>query len=200
MGPLGMQEMIVIFLVALLLFGPRKLPELGKTIAKAVTEFRRAQSDLKATFEREMQNIERENEALKETTRQAAVEISGYSDFDLIGGDNHYGSLPGPSSAESASADSATVSNENSPAQAETSAGQPSTVSASDVSGAESPGESTATPEASGVEAGQLTVPRLKIAEGTVPRNGPTITQPQSGIVEDPLAGIRQATETAQNS
>src|SRR6266853_6837328 len=66
MGPLGVQEMIVIFLVALVLFGPKKLPELGKTIAKAMTEFRRAQSDLKATYEREMQAIERENESLKE--------------------------------------------------------------------------------------------------------------------------------------
>ena len=37
MGPVGVQEMIVIFLVALVLFGPKKLPELGKTIAKAIT-------------------------------------------------------------------------------------------------------------------------------------------------------------------
>ena len=35
MGPVGVQEMIVIFLVALVLFGPKKLPELGKTIGKA---------------------------------------------------------------------------------------------------------------------------------------------------------------------
>ena len=71
MGPIGVQEMVVIFLVALVLFGPKKLPELGKTLAKAVTEFRRAQSDLKATFEREMQSIERETESLREATRQA---------------------------------------------------------------------------------------------------------------------------------
>ena len=41
MGPVGVQEIIVIFLVALVLFGPKKLPELGKTIGKAITEFRR---------------------------------------------------------------------------------------------------------------------------------------------------------------
>ena len=81
MGPIGMQEMVVIFLVALVLFGPKKLPELGKTLAKAVTEFRRAQSDLKATFEREMHSIEKETEALKEETRQA-VDFSSYSNFD----------------------------------------------------------------------------------------------------------------------
>src|SRR5512141_3275752 len=86
MGPIGVQEMVVIFLVALVLFGPKKLPELGKTIAKAVTEFRRAQSDLKATFEREMHSIERETESLREATRQAAVDLTNYGDVDLVGG------------------------------------------------------------------------------------------------------------------
>ena len=37
MGPLGWQEMMVIFVLALLIFGPKKLPELGKTIGKAMT-------------------------------------------------------------------------------------------------------------------------------------------------------------------
>jgi sec-independent protein translocase protein TatA len=60
MGPLGMPEMIFIFVVALLIFGPKKLPELGKTLGKAMTEFRRASNDLKSTFDREMTNLERE--------------------------------------------------------------------------------------------------------------------------------------------
>ena len=42
MATIGVQEMVVIFLVALVLFGPKKLPELGKTIGKAITEFRLA--------------------------------------------------------------------------------------------------------------------------------------------------------------
>jgi sec-independent protein translocase protein TatA len=61
-----MPEMIVIFLVALVLFGPKKLPELGRTLGKAITEFRRAQSELKATFDRELQNLERETQTQKE--------------------------------------------------------------------------------------------------------------------------------------
>ncbi len=69
MGPVGWQEMVIIFIVALVLFGPKKLPELGRTLGKAITEFRRASSELKATFEREMQTLERENESLKEVTR-----------------------------------------------------------------------------------------------------------------------------------
>src|SRR5436190_6922254 len=63
MGPLGMQEMIFIFVLALLIFGTKKLPELGKTIGKAMTEFRRASSELKSTFDREMSNLERETES-----------------------------------------------------------------------------------------------------------------------------------------
>src|SRR6266851_206852 len=63
MGPLGMQEMIVIFILALLIFGPKKLPELGKTLGKAMTEFRRASTELKSTFDREMSNLERETQS-----------------------------------------------------------------------------------------------------------------------------------------
>jgi sec-independent protein translocase protein TatA len=60
MGPLGPEELVAIFILALLLFGPKELPKLGRTIGKAMTEFRRAQSELKTTFNREMQNLERE--------------------------------------------------------------------------------------------------------------------------------------------
>ena len=56
--------------LALLLFGPKKLPELGKTLAKALGEFRRASTELKSTFEREMNAIERETDRFP--TRQNA--------------------------------------------------------------------------------------------------------------------------------
>src|SRR5258708_7967115 len=105
MGPIGMQEMIVIFLVALVLFGPKKLPELGKTLAKAVTEFRRMQSDLKATVEREMHSIERETESLKEVTREPAVGLTEHSAIDVFSGNyDPRGSEPTPFQPVSASA------------------------------------------------------------------------------------------------
>ncbi len=69
MGPLGFQETIFIFVLALLVFGPKKLPELGKTIGKAMTEFRRASSELRSTWDREMSAVEREAQSLKEVTR-----------------------------------------------------------------------------------------------------------------------------------
>jgi TatA/E family protein of Tat protein translocase len=83
MGPVGVQEMMVIFLVALVLFGPKKLPELGKTIGKAITEFRRAQSELKATFETHMRELEKEGDSIKEITRSYTNEItSHYTGYD----------------------------------------------------------------------------------------------------------------------
>jgi TatA/E family protein of Tat protein translocase len=68
MGPIGYPEMVFIFVLALLLFGPKKLPELGRTIGKAWTEFNRAKTELKATFDREMRTLERETESVKEVT------------------------------------------------------------------------------------------------------------------------------------
>lgn len=60
MGPIGVQEMIGIFLVALLLFGPKKLPELGRMLGRALHEFRRAKNELRSTFESHMHELERE--------------------------------------------------------------------------------------------------------------------------------------------
>jgi TatA/E family protein of Tat protein translocase len=61
MGTLGYPEMIFIFVLALVLFGPKKLPEIGRTVGKAIGEFRRASTELKATFDREMNNLEAES-------------------------------------------------------------------------------------------------------------------------------------------
>jgi TatA/E family protein of Tat protein translocase len=113
MGPLGLQETIVIFVLALLIFGPKKLPELGKTIGKAMTEFRRASSELKATWDREMTALEREQETLKQETRKIEGEVSsayhddGYGSYDYDSGYN-YGSESYPSTASDSSTVSAT--------------------------------------------------------------------------------------------
>lgn len=80
MGTLGTQEMVVIFLLALLIFGPKKLPELGKTVAKAMGEFRRASSELKSTWDREMQQIEKETEPIKKAAEDYHQQINNYDD------------------------------------------------------------------------------------------------------------------------
>ena len=53
-GSIGGPELLVIFVVALLIFGPRKLPELGRAIGKGMAEFRRAASDLRETLDAEV--------------------------------------------------------------------------------------------------------------------------------------------------
>lgn len=57
-GPIGMPEMIVIAVIALIIFGPRKLPELGKSLGKSIAEFKRASNDLKNTLEEEIRSEE----------------------------------------------------------------------------------------------------------------------------------------------
>lgn len=59
-GNLGFWELAIIFVVALLIFGPRKLPELGRSLGKTLGEFRRATNELKRTWEEEVQAEERE--------------------------------------------------------------------------------------------------------------------------------------------
>ena len=60
MGNLGMPELILIMVLALLLFGPKKLPEIGKSVGKALGEFKRASNDLKRTIEDEMEKVQRD--------------------------------------------------------------------------------------------------------------------------------------------
>jgi Tat protein translocase TatB subunit len=55
LGTLGGPELVLIFILALIVFGPRKLPEIGKTMGKMMAEFRRASSDLKRTLEDEVE-------------------------------------------------------------------------------------------------------------------------------------------------
>jgi len=61
---LGFSEMLFIFILAMIIFGPKKLPEIGRQIGKALNEFKRASNDFKAQLETEMRQIELE-EALK---------------------------------------------------------------------------------------------------------------------------------------
>ena len=54
-GSIGGTELMVIMLIALLIFGPRKLPELGRSIGKGLSEFKRASNDLKRSLEEELE-------------------------------------------------------------------------------------------------------------------------------------------------
>ena len=63
MGNLGWPEILIILVIALIIFGPRKLPELGKTLGNALAQFRRASEDFKRTWEEEVETEKRKLEA-----------------------------------------------------------------------------------------------------------------------------------------
>jgi TatA/E family protein of Tat protein translocase len=75
MGSLGMQEIIIIFIVALIIFGPRKLPELGKTLGKGLAEFKRASNELKQTWEDEVR-LDKEKEEVTKILNESAAQTT----------------------------------------------------------------------------------------------------------------------------
>ena len=74
LGSIGMPELIVIFVIALVVFGPRRLPEIGRSLGRTIAEFKRASSELRETFEREVElDAEREKKAAADTSQTAAL-------------------------------------------------------------------------------------------------------------------------------
>ena len=61
-GSIGMPELIIIFVIALIIFGPRKLPELGRSLGRSLSEFKKASNELRSTLEEEIR-IEEQKEA-----------------------------------------------------------------------------------------------------------------------------------------
>lgn len=68
---LSVPHLIIIFLVALVVFGPDKLPELARNFGRIMAEFKRATGDLKAGFEEHMRDLERETRQTEYRAHQA---------------------------------------------------------------------------------------------------------------------------------
>ena len=67
-GSLGMPELIVIFVIALIVFGPRKLPELGRSLGRTLAEFKKATNEFQNTLESEIR-LEEQRTALEAARR-----------------------------------------------------------------------------------------------------------------------------------
>ena len=82
---LGTTELLVVAVVALILFGPRKLPEIGRTVGKAIGEFKRASDDFKRTWEYEVE-LEQRAPALDTAAAAGAAVAAPHDDADAAGG------------------------------------------------------------------------------------------------------------------
>jgi TatA/E family protein of Tat protein translocase len=87
---LGMPEMIFIFLLALVIFGPKKLPELGRQLGKALAEFKKASNEFKNQLEVEMMNIELEERAKAQPAQPASTERT------ILPAEKLYDTISGP--------------------------------------------------------------------------------------------------------
>ncbi|MSO60882.1 MAG: TatA/E family twin arginine-targeting protein translocase [Acidobacteria bacterium] len=72
-GSIGMPELIIILVIALIIFGPRKLPELGKSLGRSLNEFKKASTDLQNTLEQEIKIEEQKEAAAKAPAPGAEV-------------------------------------------------------------------------------------------------------------------------------
>ena len=88
MGSIGSMEILLVFVIALLLFGPKKLPELGRSLGKTIREFKKASSELRDTLEREVDEVKR--------TEDEARGKTGPKDIDGAAGKGSNGPDSGP--------------------------------------------------------------------------------------------------------
>jgi len=104
-GTLGGPELFLIFVVALIVFGPRKLPEIGKSLGKMMGEFRRASNDFRSTIENEV-----EAEKIRDSLRIEPPSVRPAPAGEATSGDTPTGSpeatngSPAPSTEDSAAA------------------------------------------------------------------------------------------------
>jgi TatA/E family protein of Tat protein translocase len=137
---LGMPEVVLILVIALIVFGPRKLPELGKSLGQAMSQFRKASDDFKRTWEQEV-----ETEKYRKTDSETAN--SGYNynstesndpynpyENDYYSNGSETPQLPAPEHENVANSSS---SSQPDPAKAETVTAGAETPSASSATGPE---------------------------------------------------------------
>ena len=81
-GSIGMPELIIILVIALIIFGPRKLPELGKSLGRSINEFKKASTDLQNTLEQEIKIEEQKEKAAKDRDEEKSASAAFDKDKD----------------------------------------------------------------------------------------------------------------------
>src|SRR5262245_241239 len=85
---LGMGEILLILVIALVVFGPRKLPELGKSLEQAMAQFRRASDDFKRTWEQEVE-VEKTRKSDTTSSESNYSYNESYNPYDSHSDESH---------------------------------------------------------------------------------------------------------------
>ncbi len=75
MWNLGFPEIVIIFIVALVIFGPRKLPELGRSLGRGLSEFKKASNELKRTWEDEVEAVKHEVDVEQDELKKIQTDL-----------------------------------------------------------------------------------------------------------------------------
>lgn len=127
LGPIGAQELIIIFVIALIVFGPRKLPQLGKSLGRSIGEFKRASNELRSTLEQEIRVEETRKEIMEpietiSNEAKQAVQKATELDVDDLAAD--VGDATGDTEPVEASSATSDVSEKKAVESASTDSGQ----------------------------------------------------------------------------
>src|SRR5690348_10566775 len=87
LGTLGMTDSLILMVMALVVFGPRRLPQIGRQIGKLMYEFRKASNDFKFQMEEELRNAEEADRRKKEEERQRALAAQTASEQASVSAD-----------------------------------------------------------------------------------------------------------------
>jgi len=82
-GPIGWTELLIIIVIALLLFGPRRLPELARSMGEAINEFRKASSGVTSKEEKE-EKPKKSSSEIRELALSLGIDVTGKTDEELM--------------------------------------------------------------------------------------------------------------------